>query len=54
VICPENFDEGPQILVSFILEEKPWRIFSATSFTVLLGLRITGRFLSGSFPGSFV
>jgi len=49
---PANFEEGPQILVSLTFLENPFRIFSATSFSIESGFMIIG-FGDFSFPGSF-
>ena len=50
---PRNLLEGPETLAYFTFFENPWRIFSATSDRVELGLSITGMF-SFFFPWCFV
>ena len=53
MICPPNFEEGPQILARFIFFETPFKIFSAASLNVEPCFRIIGSLLA-CFFGSFV
>ena len=53
IVCPPNFDEGPQTLARFIFFDIPFRIFSAASFRVAFCFSIIGSLL-GDFFGSLV
>jgi len=53
IVCPLNFDEGPQILARLIFFDIPFRIFSAASFRVEFCFSIIGSLL-GDFFGSLV
>lgn len=53
IVCPGNFEEGPQIFAFFIFFDIPFRIFSAASFRVEPCFIIIGS-LVGSLPGSLV
>lgn len=53
IICPPNFDEGPQTLARFIFFNIPFKIFSAASFRFEFCFRSIG-FLLGDFFGSLV
>lgn len=53
VICPLNFEEGPQIFARFTFFDIPLRIFSAASSIVEFCFSIIG-FLPGGFFDSFV
>ena len=53
IVCPLNFEEGPQIFAFFIFFDIPFRIFSAVSFRVEFCFRSIGS-LVGDFFGSLV
>jgi len=53
IVCPPNFEDGPQTLVRFIFFDIPFKIFSAASFSVEFCFSVIGSLL-GDFFGSFV